>query len=141
LSSCAYEVGWAPWDMVRSPRTWGALKREPRLRLGPVYPTLVLVFSDCTQGVSRGSSKGRVLSLPAILLTCLLVLFSQLSHAGHPQDTQSLQVGKGQGSSKTCRGWGFSSVVERLPRKGKALGSVPSSGKKKKCTQSCPCQN
>jgi len=29
-------------------------------------------------------------------------------------------------------GWGFSSVVERLPRKRKALGSVPSSGKKKK---------
>jgi len=28
------------------------------------------------------------------------------------------------------RGWGFSSVVERLPRKRKALGSVPSSGKK-----------
>jgi len=30
------------------------------------------------------------------------------------------------------RGWGFSSVVERLPRKRKALGSVPSSEKKKK---------
>jgi len=30
------------------------------------------------------------------------------------------------------KGWGFSSVVERLPRKLKALGSVPSSGKKKK---------
>jgi len=29
-------------------------------------------------------------------------------------------------------GWGFSSVVERLPRKRKALGSVPSSEKKKK---------
>jgi len=29
-------------------------------------------------------------------------------------------------------GWGFSSVVECLPRKRKALGSVPSSGKKKK---------
>jgi len=28
-------------------------------------------------------------------------------------------------------GWGFSSVVERLPRKRKALGSVPSSEKKK----------
>jgi len=28
------------------------------------------------------------------------------------------------------RGWGFSSVVERLPRKRKALGSVPSSEKK-----------
>jgi len=28
-------------------------------------------------------------------------------------------------------GWGFSSVVERLPRKHKALGSVPSSEKKK----------
>jgi len=27
-------------------------------------------------------------------------------------------------------GWGFSSVVERLPRKRKALGSVPSSEKK-----------
>jgi len=34
-------------------------------------------------------------------------------------------------------GWGFSSVVERLPRKRKALGSVPSSDKKnqKKNTQ------
>jgi len=27
-------------------------------------------------------------------------------------------------------GWGFSSVVDRLPRKRKALGSVPSSEKK-----------
>jgi hypothetical protein len=32
----------------------------------------------------------------------------------------------------TCRGWGFSSVIEHLPRKWKALGSVLSSGKKKK---------
>jgi len=31
---------------------------------------------------------------------------------------------------QTNRGWGFSSVVERLPRKRKALGSVPSSEKK-----------
>jgi len=31
-------------------------------------------------------------------------------------------------------GWGFSSVVERLPSKRKALGSVPSSEKKKKQT-------
>jgi len=30
------------------------------------------------------------------------------------------------------RGWGFSSVVERLPSKRKALGPVPSSEKKKK---------
>jgi len=30
------------------------------------------------------------------------------------------------------RGWGFSSVVERLPSKRKALGLVPSSEKKKK---------
>jgi len=29
-----------------------------------------------------------------------------------------------------CWGWGFSSVVERLPSKHKALGSVPSSKKK-----------
>jgi len=29
-------------------------------------------------------------------------------------------------------GWGFSSVVERLPSKCKALGLVPSSGKKKR---------
>jgi len=29
-------------------------------------------------------------------------------------------------------GWGFSSVVERLPNKRKALGSVPSSEKKRK---------
>jgi len=33
------------------------------------------------------------------------------------------------------RGWGFSSVVERLPSKRKALGSVPSSEKKKKKNQ------
>jgi len=34
---------------------------------------------------------------------------------------------------KDCRrGWGFSSVVERLPSKRKALGSVPISEKKKK---------
>ena len=30
------------------------------------------------------------------------------------------------------RGWGFGSVVERLPSKRKALGLVPSSEKKKK---------
>jgi len=29
------------------------------------------------------------------------------------------------------RGWGFGSVVERLPSNHKALGLVPSSGKKK----------
>jgi len=29
-----------------------------------------------------------------------------------------------------ARGWGFGSVAERLPRKRKALGSVPSSEKK-----------
>jgi len=34
------------------------------------------------------------------------------------------------------RGWGFSSVVERLPSKPKALGLVPSSEKKKK--KDCP---
>jgi len=33
---------------------------------------------------------------------------------------------------KSPAGWGFSSEVERLPRERKALGSVPSSGKKKK---------
>jgi len=33
---------------------------------------------------------------------------------------------------KIYGGWGFSSVVECLPRKRKALGSVPSSEKKKK---------
>jgi hypothetical protein len=33
------------------------------------------------------------------------------------------------------RGWGFSSVVERLPSKPKALGSVLSFGKKKKIQQ------
>jgi len=31
------------------------------------------------------------------------------------------------GFRKALGGWGFSSVVERLPRKRKALGSVPSS--------------
>jgi len=43
------------------------------------------------------------------------------------------------------RGWGFSSVVEGLPSKRKALGSVPSSEKKikekekekKKCVSPC----
>jgi len=33
---------------------------------------------------------------------------------------------------KKNRGWGFSSVVERLPSKRKALGSVPGSEKKKR---------
>jgi len=33
---------------------------------------------------------------------------------------------------KCLRGWGFSSVVEHLPSKRKALGSVLSSGKKKR---------
>jgi len=33
-------------------------------------------------------------------------------------------------SQNYARGWGFSSVVERLPSKRKALGSVLSSGKK-----------
>jgi len=36
------------------------------------------------------------------------------------------------GLRKILGGWGFSSVVERLPSKRKALGSVPSSEKKKK---------
>jgi len=36
------------------------------------------------------------------------------------------------GSRKTNYGWGFSSVVEPLPSKHKALGSVSSSEKKKK---------
>jgi len=34
--------------------------------------------------------------------------------------------------NREIRGWVFSSVVERLPSKHRALGSVPSSGKKKK---------
>jgi len=38
----------------------------------------------------------------------------------------------GDGHKNEWRGWGFSSVVERLPRKRKALGSVPSSEKKNK---------
>jgi len=45
------------------------------------------------------------------------------------------------GPEKKLLGWGFSSVVERLPRKHKALGSVPSSEKKnqkkKKRNYSC----
>lgn len=85
------------------PESLGSIETRAQTETWSCLPDSVLVFSDCTQGVSRGSSKGHVLSLPAILLTCLLVLFSQLSHAGHPQDTQSLQVGKGQGSSKTCK--------------------------------------
>jgi len=36
------------------------------------------------------------------------------------------------------QGWGFSSVVERLPNKRKALGLVPSSDKKKKEKKSQP---
>ena len=40
--------------------------------------------------------------------------------------------GKGSGLRPSSRGWGFSSVVERLPSKPKALGSVLSFGKKKK---------
>ena len=44
------------------------------------------------------------------------------------------------GQKWSLLGWGFSSVVERLPRKRKALGSVPSSEKKepkkkKKCIE------
>jgi hypothetical protein len=35
-------------------------------------------------------------------------------------------------SNQKVWGWGFSSVVERLPSKCKALGSVLSSGKKEK---------
>jgi len=35
-----------------------------------------------------------------------------------------------QSTYKISHGWGFSSVVERLPRKRKALGSIPSSEKK-----------
>jgi len=41
------------------------------------------------------------------------------------------------------KGWGFSSVVERLPSKRKALGSVSSSEKKKRkkkeCVRVCMC--
>jgi len=39
-------------------------------------------------------------------------------------------LGKPIFKKNKTRGWGFSSVVERLPRKRKALGSVPSSEKK-----------
>jgi len=35
-------------------------------------------------------------------------------------------------SQEDARGWGFSSMVERLPSKCNALGSVPSFEKKKK---------
>jgi len=35
-----------------------------------------------------------------------------------------------EGLESVAWGWGFSSMVERLPRKRKALGSVPSSEKK-----------
>jgi len=38
----------------------------------------------------------------------------------------------GTGKEKEKGGWGFSSVVERLPSKRKALGSVLSSRKKEK---------
>jgi len=38
--------------------------------------------------------------------------------------------GAGGGKEEERGSWGFSSVVERLPRKHKALGSVPSSEKK-----------
>jgi len=37
-----------------------------------------------------------------------------------------------KGSKRDTWGWGFSSVVERLPSKRKALGLVTRSGKKKK---------
>jgi len=36
-----------------------------------------------------------------------------------------------EAGKEALRGWGFSSVVEHLPSKRKALGSVPSSEKKK----------
>jgi len=36
-----------------------------------------------------------------------------------------------------AQGWGFSSVVERLPSKHKALDSVPSSEKKKRKKKMC----
>jgi len=36
-------------------------------------------------------------------------------------------------------GWGFGTVVERLPSKRKALGSVPSSEKKEKKIITCMC--
>jgi len=39
---------------------------------------------------------------------------------------------RGNIKNEEKRGWGFSSVVERLPSKRKALSSVPSSEKKKK---------
>jgi len=46
----------------------------------------------------------------------------------HPHSIKAKKKKKKRGGG----GWGFSSVVERLPRKRKALGSVPSSEKKKK---------
>jgi len=36
------------------------------------------------------------------------------------------QSNKNNNKEYESRGWGFSSVVERLPSKGKALGLVPS---------------
>jgi len=51
---------------------------------------------------------------------CLAFRMQKLKKETHSLFLRSLAGG----------GWGFSSVVERLPRKRKALGSVPSSEKK-----------
>jgi len=48
----------------------------------------------------------------------------------HDHNTNVLCAGTNGGLKMLGPGWGFSSVVERLPRKRKALGSVPSSEKK-----------
>jgi len=72
-------------------------------------------------GVHRaGTPLMRAAPFHAILKTILYILLG--CH---------LKQGKGR-SKRLNRGWGFSSVVECLPSRRKALGSVLSSEKKKK---------
>jgi len=57
-----------------------------------------------------------------------------VEHTFHPSSGRQIC-----GSKLACRGWGFSSVVERLPRKHKALGSVPSSEKQNQKKKKLAC--
>ena len=66
--------------------------------------------------------------IPRLFQDCVPVLFRlALNSLCSPGYLETLLP-----QQQVLGGWGFSSVVERLPSKPKALGSVLSSGKKKK---------
>jgi len=101
--------------------------------LGPLAPryqllgTITLYVLPSDSGYAFNPNRGRQVS--ELEASLVYRVSSRTARA-----TQRNPVSKNQNliHFKKMWGWGFSSVVERLPRKRKALGSVPSSEKKNK---------